>query len=68
MRLPADYGLSREDVAWAIREIAESFFVFGASLTALDPGSDPDGRALETAVAMGLTVIECAPDPTPEPE
>ena len=61
-------GLSREDVAWAIREIAESFFVFGAALTAFDPGSDQDGRALETAVAMGLTLIEYASDPTPEPE
>ena len=61
-------GLSREDVAWAIQEIGQSFFVFGAALTAFDPDSDPDGRALETAVAMGLTLIECASDPTPEPE
>jgi hypothetical protein len=40
--------------------------VFAASLTAFDPACDPSGRALETAVAMGLTVIECAPDPEPE--
>jgi arginase len=56
-------GLSRADLAWAVREIAGSFFVFGASLTAFDPECDPTGRSLESAIAMALTVLECAPDP-----
>jgi arginase len=59
----ASDGLSREDLAWAIQEISQSFFVFGASLTAFDPACDPSGRALETAVAIGLRVIESAPNP-----
>ena len=56
-RYAAPNGLSRDDVAWAIREIARSFHIFGASLTAFDPGFEPDGPALESAVALGLTVI-----------
>jgi hypothetical protein len=46
-----------------VREIAGSFFVFGASLTAFDPACDPTGRALESAMATALTVLECAPGP-----
>jgi arginase len=62
----APAGLSREDVVWAVREIAQSFFVFGAALTAFDPGCDSSGRALEAAVAMGLAIVDCAPDPDPD--
>jgi arginase len=57
------FGLSRDDLAWAIREIAGSFFVFAAAVTAFDPSCEPDGRALDTAAAMALSVIEAAPAP-----
>jgi len=57
----APRGLSRKNVAWAIQEIARNFFLFGAAMTAFDPAADPSGRALETAVALGLAVVESAP-------
>jgi arginase len=64
----APHGLSRDDVAWSLRAIKESFYVFAASVTAFDPACDPDGRALDTAIAMALTVIEFASEPElPEP-
>jgi arginase len=58
-------GLSREDVTWAIREIARNFLVFGAALTAFDPAVDTDRRALDAAAAIALAVIDVAPAPAP---
>jgi arginase len=60
-------GLSRKSAAWAIQEIARNFFIYGAALTAFDPAADPNGRALETAIALGLAVIASAPAPAAEP-
>jgi arginase len=53
-------GLSRDDVAWAIGRIAESFEVAAAAMTALDPASDPDHRALEAALSLGVTLVDRA--------
>jgi arginase len=61
-------GVSREDVTWAIREIARNFLVVGAALTAFDPAVDTDRRALDAAVAIGLAVIDVAPAPAPVDE
>jgi arginase family enzyme len=49
-------GLSRDDVAWAIEQIATSFDVSAAARTALDPAMDPDRRALDAALSLGLAL------------
>ena len=53
-------GLSRDDVAWAIEQIGESFEVVAAAMTALDPASDPEHRALDAAVSLGVALVDRA--------
>jgi arginase len=53
-------GLSRADVAWAIEQIGESFDIVAAAMTALDPASDPDHRALDAAVSLGVALVDRA--------
>jgi arginase len=54
-------GLSCTDVAWAIDEIRQSFYLYAASLTAFDPAVDADGRGLNAALALGVALVEAAP-------
>ena len=56
-------GLSCEDVIWAIDEIRSSFYLYAASLTAFDPAVDADGRALNSALALGNALVDAAPAP-----
>jgi arginase len=56
-------GLSCQDVIRAIDEIRRSFYLYAASLTALDPEVDADGRALSAALALGIALVEAAPAP-----
>jgi arginase len=53
-------GLSRDDVAWAIERIGGSFEVVAAAMTALDPTSDPEDRALDAAVSLGMVLVDRA--------
>ena len=50
-------GLSRQDVAWAVAAIAAATPIGAAALTALDPAADPEGRPVETALALGVAII-----------
>ena len=61
-------GLSRDDVRWAIDEITRNFYLVSASMTAFDPATDTDGRALDAALALGLAIVEAAPGVDPEPD
>ncbi len=53
-------GLRRADLEWAIATIGRTVPVRAASLTALDPGSDTDGRACENALALAVTLVDAA--------
>jgi len=50
-------GLSRQDVAWAVAAIAAATPIGAAALTALDPAADHEGRPVETALALGVAII-----------
>jgi arginase len=50
-------GLGRADVEWAMARIAEALRVEAGSLTALDPTSDPTGRACEAALTLGVALV-----------
>jgi arginase family enzyme len=53
-------GLSRGDVARAIRTIAGATPLGAAALTALDPGSDSAGRAVDAALELAVTMVDAA--------
>jgi arginase len=53
-------GLSRGDVARAIRTIAGATPLGAAALTALDPDSDSAGRAVEAALELAVTMVDAA--------
>jgi arginase len=60
---PAAGGLARADLAWAVETIGATVSVEAASLTAYDPGSDPDGTGREAALALAETVVRAAARP-----
>ena len=51
-------GLSRADVAWAIERIAGELRPGAAALTSFDPAADPQGRALDAAVSLGVALVQ----------
>jgi arginase len=57
-------GLSRQDVEWAVTAIARAVPLGAAALTALDPAADPEGRSLETALALCVAIVNGADQPS----
>jgi arginase len=53
-------GLTKTELEWAIAAIGATVPLRAASLTSFDPESDASGKACETAIALGLTVIDVA--------
>jgi arginase len=53
-------GLSRVDLEWAVASIGAWRPLAAASLTALDPDSDPTGQAVTAALALALRLAQAA--------
>jgi arginase family enzyme len=51
-------GLSRAEVVWALERIAAELKVEAASLTSFDPAADPEGRALDAALSLGVAMVQ----------
>jgi hypothetical protein len=45
-------------VVWALERIAAELKPAAGSLTSFDPAADPEGRALDAALSLGVAMVQ----------